>query len=100
MRVRIEVNGKLLFINDERILVFPADGADKIDVRLTRVSARQVMKDMKPDPSLTNTSWKLVKINGNKVVVAVGGQDVHFIISAENKTLHGFAGCNTFNGGC
>lgn len=61
-----------------------------------------------PPSSLTNTYWKLVEINGERLDAnnswqhmmhnnPGAAQEIHFIIR-QNKSITGFSGCNKFSG--
>jgi heat shock protein HslJ len=49
--------------------------------------------------TITNTKWVLTELRGKKVELEMPGERVIFLLlSSENNKVHGFAGCNNFNG--
>jgi len=50
--------------------------------------------------SLTDTYWKLIELEGDKVVVAPTQQrEVRITLASEGSRVNGFSGCNRFMGG-
>ena len=50
-------------------------------------------------PPLIGTTWALMSLNGHPAGPGNGQQRLDFQLLAENKRVHGFSGCNTYNGG-
>src|SRR5690349_15693565 len=48
--------------------------------------------------SLAGTYWYPVEIDGGAVTAIAGGRQPHLVLSTENSTVKGFAGCNVFSG--
>lgn len=57
-----------------------------------------VQADKAPDASLVNTYWKLVELNGRPAPLGSGEREVHMVLEANMKNVHGFSGCNRFAG--
>lgn len=49
----------------------------------------------KPDAALTETYWKLLTLNGQKITLGAGKKELHMILSNTHK-VNGFSGCNRF----
>ncbi len=50
------------------------------------------------EPSLTETRWQLVELNGKPVEVPTEERP-YFVLRGENQRLEGFGGCNRIMGG-
>ncbi len=90
LRVRIEADDKLMFINTQHTPAFE----EPLDIMVSRVKENRV-----PDASLTGTYWKPVELNRSAVSVGAGERELHLILQAGNHQAKGFSGCNTFGGG-
>ena len=101
MRVRIEADGQLMFINTEHIPAFVRDPGDSINIMVSRVSSQQRNKDMyppRPDASLFNTYWKPVELQGKPVLIGSDQRELHMVITGRDNRIRGFSGCNRFFG--
>lgn len=101
MRVRIEADGQLMFINTEHIPAFARDPGDSINIMVSRVSSQQRNKDMyppRPDASLFNTYWKPVELQGKPVLIGSDQRELHMVITGRDNRIRGFSGCNRFFG--
>jgi heat shock protein HslJ len=58
----------------------------------------QTTANMKPDAPLDNTRWKMVKIAGLDRFPTLE-KDVFIQFDKTTMRFHGYAGCNSFNGG-
>ena len=47
---------------------------------------------------LAGTYWHPVEIDGNPVTVIAGARQPHIVLSTENSSVKGFAGCNALSG--
>ncbi|ADE55526.1 YbaY family lipoprotein [Coraliomargarita akajimensis] len=97
LRVRIEVDGQLRFINDRHIDPFADDEALSIVLKAT--GNKRSLPAQKPDASLTETYWKLVTIQGRQVEMGAGGKELQMTLRAAGDRVTGFSGCNHFHGG-
>lgn len=53
----------------------------------------------KDEEAITNTHWKLIKLEGQEIVMAKNQErESYFMLKTEPKRLTGFSGCNTFSG--
>jgi len=51
------------------------------------------------NPTLEETYWKLVELNGQAVTAKPAtGKDIYFILRKDGNKVQGFAGCNGFGG--
>jgi putative lipoprotein len=101
MRVRIEANGQLMFINTEHIPAFAHDSGEPVDVMVSRVGLEQGGKSShppKPDASLINTYWNPVELQGRPVTIGAGQRELHMVLTGRNNRVRGFSGCNRFLG--
>jgi uncharacterized lipoprotein YbaY/heat shock protein HslJ len=48
---------------------------------------------------LENTYWKVMTLNGKRVVTPDGAREIHFVLTSENRRMRGFGGCNGLSGG-
>ena len=60
-------------------------------------SPKTTSQNMKPNASLTNTRWKMVKLAGLETFPRLE-KDAFIQFDATNPRYHGNAGCNNFNG--
>ena len=60
-------------------------------------SPKTTSQNMKPNASLTNTRWKMVKLAGLETFPRLE-KDAFIQFDATNSRYHGNAGCNNFNG--
>ncbi len=51
-----------------------------------------------PASSLTNTYWKLIRLNNGPVTVEQGQREAHFILQEKDHRLAGSGGCNRIMG--
>ncbi len=87
---RIENNGELLYTSTANNNPFAADASTSpYKIVVTKVA-------QKPDVELVNTYWKAMTVAGNSVTVE---SDEPFIQFSNDTKVHGFLGCNNFNGG-
>ncbi len=96
LRARIEVDGRLLFINTTRIPALDHDPGTPLKIMVSRVG--KAAPQMKPDAELVNTYWKLSELNGKPAKLEVGKKEVHMVFMNEENRVHGFSGCNRFSG--
>jgi copper homeostasis protein (lipoprotein) len=86
----------LYFVAENRLFHLDADGK-----RITGDLAGMYILEKgpaEPVTPLTGTRWVLDEIMGQPVVQRGDEQAPWFILSQEENRIHGFAGCNTFNG--
>lgn len=99
LRVRIEADGRLLFINTESIPAFGRDSEMPLEILVSRVpESRRDVDNNVPDVSLTDTYWKLTEIDGQPATLGAVGREVHMVLTSEGHQVHGFSGCNRFTG--
>ena len=49
--------------------------------------------------AITGKNWELITLEGKKITMAKNQeQAIYFTLGSEEKTVNGFAGCNTFSG--
>ncbi len=100
LRVRIEHEGKLWFINDTHIDPFSESAGESLDIVLKRVGhPAQQNRDpsQMPDAPLTGTYWKAVLINETSTFVPAGQREIHMVLQGDGLA-RGHSGCNTFRG--
>jgi putative lipoprotein len=99
LRVRIEDDGRLLFINTESTPAFARDASGPLEIRVSRVTGSRPGADARvPDVSLTDTYWKLVELDGQAAALGAGERELHMVFSSEENRVRGFSGCNRFTG--
>jgi len=99
LRVRIESDGRLLFINTESIPAFGRDSEKPLEILVSRIPERlRRGENNVPDVSLTDTYWKLTEIDGQPATLGAGGREVHMVLTSEGHQVNGFSGCNRFTG--
>ena len=101
MRVRIEANGQLMFINNEHIPAFGQASGEPVNIMVSRVRSQQGGKGPhppRPDASLINTYWKLVELQGQPVSTGAGQRELHMVLTGAGNRIRGFSGCNRFFG--
>ena len=99
LRVRIEADGRLLFINTQSIPAFAGDASAPLEIRVSRVpSSRPADVTEVPDVSLTDTYWKLVEIEGQEASLGAGQLELHMVLTSDGHRVRGFSGCNRFTG--
>lgn len=87
---RIENNGELLYTSTSNNNPFAADAqTSPYKIVVTKV-------DQKPDVDLANTYWKAITLAGDNVTVTTKEPFIQF---SNDGKVHGFLGCNNFNGG-
>ncbi len=75
------------------------DGQQQVIIvdRFISIAQQERCNGTVPPSSLTNTYWKLVELNNNKLTLNTGSKEPHMIIRGKNK-IKGFSGCNNFSG--
>lgn len=97
LRARIEVEGKLMFINTTHVPAFDRAPGDKpVKIMVSRVG--KAASQTKPDAELVNTYWKLTELNGKPATLGTGQKELHMVFSGESNQVSGFSGCNRFSG--
>jgi putative lipoprotein len=99
--VRIEANGRLLFINTEGIPIFEKDTENRVRVMVSRVSGVRNGPACQPpikDSTLTGTYWKLTHIGEKPVAPGAGDKALYVMFTSEESRVQGFSGCNQFSG--
>ncbi len=102
MRVRIEADGRLMFINMEHIPAFEHDSNTPIKIMVSRVGGSHKSgenQSLKPNAGLTNTYWKLIELDGQPVLAGANQRELHMVLTSEGSKVSGFSGCNRFMGG-
>ncbi len=102
LRVRIEADGRLMFINTEHIPAFKDDSKTPVKIMVSRVGGNRKSGEaqpLKPDAGLTNTYWKLIELEGQPVLPGANQRELHMVLAAEGNKVSGFSGCNRFMGG-
>jgi putative lipoprotein len=101
MRVRIEANGQLMFINTGHIPAFGQAPGEPVNIMVSRVRSQPGGKGQhppKPDASLINTYWKLVELQGQPVSTGTSQRELHMVLTGAGNRVRGFSGCNRFFG--
>jgi len=52
----------------------------------------------KPDASLTETYWKLVRLSGQPAALGAGQRELHLVLASNGDRARGFSWCNRFTG--
>jgi putative lipoprotein len=102
LRARIEVDGRLIFINKQHIPAFTQAENKPVNIMVSHVDSHRSVdheQSSKPDASLRNTYWKLVQMEDNPVTVNNGERELHMVLTGNNEnTVRGYSGCNRFHG--
>jgi putative lipoprotein len=99
LRVRIEADGRLLFINTQSVPAFAGDASAPLEIRVSRVTGSRPGEGTRvPDVSLTDTYWKLVELDGQAAALGAGERELHMVLTSEGGRVRGFSGCNRFTG--
>jgi len=93
IRVRIEVDGHLLFINKEHIPAFTDHGKAPLKILVSRTDGNG------SGAKLTETYWKLIEIDDLPILPGADRKELHMVLSPEETMVSGFSGCNRFTGG-
>ena len=96
MRARIEVEGRLMFINTRHIPTFDQEPGTPLKIMVSRTA--MTAKPAKPNADLVNTYWKLTELNGKPATLGAGKKELHLVLELEKNTVRGFSGCNRFSG--
>ena len=75
LRVRIELEAKLMFINTSHIPAFDREPGTPLNIIVSRVGGKPgngAPPTPKPDSSLTNTYWKLTELDGQPALLGAG----------------------------
>ena len=63
------------------------------------VTDKDTTTEMEMDNVITDKYWKLVTLEGQAVTMVEGQErEVFFTLKSNDKSVNGFAGCNTFSG--
>ncbi len=101
LRVRIEVNDRLMFISTEHIPAFDQEPGTPVKIMVSRVGGKPgngAPPTPKPDSSLTNTYWKLTELDGQLALLGAGQRELHMVLTSDGNNVRGFSGCNRFTG--
>ena len=99
LRARVEVDGKLRFINTSHIPAFDKEGSKEASIMVSSVGQNnKVDQSATPDSTLENTYWRLVRLADKPVVTGEGKQEINMTFRGENNGVSGFSGCNRFSG--
>lgn len=101
LRVRIEAEGKLMFINTSHIPAFDQESGTPLKILVSLVGGKSGDENHpapKPDSSLTNTYWKLTELDGQPALLGAGQKELHMILTTSENRVRGFSGCNQFTG--
>lgn len=84
------------------------NGLVQLDMKGNRITGEHAQKyvlkkfiesEMKPNASLTETYWKLIELNGNRVPPpAENVREIHIVLRNDEARVTGFAGCNAITG--
>jgi len=99
LRARIEVDGRLLFINSSHIAAFTQPEGTPIDILVSHVGSGSLQAEATtPNTSLVNTYWKPVELENQPVTLGAGEKELHMVLVSEGKGVRGYSGCNRFMG--
>ncbi|PSW75222.1 hypothetical protein C9J41_00805 [Photobacterium sp. GB-50] len=96
LRATIKVGDKLVMTSTTSIDPFAADVKQPIEIKLDRV-AHQPNETTENTP-LVGHKWDLVTLEGETVKPGAGGNVAFIQFDMDNKSAHGFSGCNNFQG--
>ena len=100
LRSRIEIDGRLMFINTSHIPAFGPEKGKPVDIMVSRVgSGGRTGSVRKPDASLTDTYWKPVELEGQPVTLGAGEKELSMVLVGKEGRVRGYSGCNQFTGG-
>jgi putative lipoprotein len=95
MRVRIERDGQLLFINTQHV---PAFENTPVNVLVSRVAGGPTQTRPPEAGSIVDLRWQLVELNGQPAATGAGGRAPDLSLASDGQTAAGFSGCNRFTG--
>ncbi len=116
VRATVRHQGKLLFTTDTHVPAF-AEGntplTTPLQLRLVSANAQAAPSAVPatpappaakqasrvPDSPLRNTYWKLVRLDGKRVVVTGNQREPHLVFAADEMRVQGNGGCNGIGGG-
>jgi putative lipoprotein len=101
LRARIEVDGRLLFINTQQVPAFGRKPGLPVEILVSRVGGRTPgagATDPVPNASLTETHWELTELDHQPAVLGNGKRKLHMVLASDANRVHGFSGCNRFMG--
>ena len=111
VRAVIKLDSRLLMTSTDSLDPF-REPENELKIQLKMVGSKSAVQDkQKPDTglavvshnplaSLDNTYWQLKSLNEQPVAMAEGQARESFLqLKADDSTVKGFAGCNTFQGG-
>jgi putative lipoprotein len=102
VRARVTVNGQLRYISTVHTPVLTMGaGTDGIVLQMQRVGAPAASRAEatgKPDRTLVNTYWKLVRLGGAPATVAPQQREPHVILQLGTDRIIGSGGCNRLAG--
>ncbi len=96
LRSRIEVDGRLMFINTEHVPAFDREPGTPAKIMVSRVG--KAPPPMKPKADLVNIYWKLTELKGQPASLGAGQKELHVVFTSEGNRVSGFSGCNRFSG--
>jgi len=103
VHARITAGGKLLFVTDRAYPVITRGAERKIEMILKPVAdARGEAQPAAPaqGTALENTDWRLLEVAGQPVAASPAGErQAHLRLTAQDKRLQGYTGCNSMTGG-
>lgn len=98
VRARISAGGHLLFITDQRYQVLTQGHGSEIGMMMMRRVSRTAEKPIGGSPSLRDTHWKLMQIEGRTITPADQQQEAYLTFRAEGSRVTGSGGCNRLAG--
>jgi putative lipoprotein len=99
VRARVLVGEDLLFVTDQNYPALTRGHGSDVQLLLRRAGAKPaVSADAKPDASLEDTYWALVRIGSTEVAVADSRREPHFILHPDQNRVTGSGGCNRMTG--
>ena len=98
VRATIRRDANLLFVTDRHYGVLTRGHTEQVDLVLVRSGGGS---SPVADASLTNTRWLLRSLGSERLQTAAGQRPpfLQFVPADEGNRVHGYSGCNQFNGG-
>jgi putative lipoprotein len=101
LRATIRNQGQLLFTSTEHIDPFASPAGEPIEIMVSMVGGSRntaPSSSATDDAGLTDTTWRLVEINGQAATPGAGANDLTLTLGSDESQVSGFSGCNQFAG--
>lgn len=97
VRATIKADGKLVMTSTSHIDPFAADAKQPIEIKVERIAEEAPAAPAVTETVLVGPHWDLMTLAGENVKAGDNGE-LAFISFNDDKSVHGFSGCNNFQG--